>query len=48
MADALCPSCRASEFQVKAVEPFAILFCHACGHILAIAPQGGDPKRSAG
>lgn len=39
MADALCPSCKATEFQVKWVEPFAILFCRACGHILAIAPR---------
>ncbi len=43
MADALCPSCKASEFEVKAVEPFAILFCRACGYILAIAPKESRP-----
>ncbi len=41
MTDALCPSCKASEFAVKPVERFAILYCCACGYILAIAPKEG-------
>ncbi len=43
MADALCPSCKASEFEVKSVAPFTILYCRACGTILAIAPRSDRP-----
>ena len=39
MTNPLCPSCKASEFEVKSVELFAILYCRACGYILAIAPK---------
>lgn len=43
MTDALCPSCKASEFEVKSVDPFVLLFCRACGYILAIAPKQSHP-----